>query len=81
LLEVYPRNKATFSIETIPAIGVGKTSRPIRILASNAPHTAVNIDIALANNDITGITIQPSTLNFSSGRTERYFLISVDADF
>lgn len=81
LLEVYPKYKATIKIETIRDIGVGKTSRPIKVTASNAPHTDISIDIKLSNSDATGITIQPHKLLITRGMTERYFLITIDAGF
>mmetsp|Transcript_26229 Transcript_26229/g.4508 ORF Transcript_26229/g.4508 Transcript_26229/m.4508 type:complete len:104 (+) Transcript_26229:4912-5223(+) len=55
LIEVFPKSKASFTVESITDIGIGKTSRPIRIYATNSAHTAVNIDIALLDSNITGI--------------------------
>jgi len=78
---VYSKYKVSFEISDIPKIGKGKTSVPIKVYTPRSPHTDVKITVSLQNTELTGITISPTELNFTPGRNQRYFEVSVDGDF
>lgn len=70
-------SKVSFTVPDVPTIGVGNKTRHLCITTTNAPHTEVTIDLALANADVTGVKFSPNSLKFSPNVNERCFRVQV----
>jgi hypothetical protein len=73
--------KVSFTVEDLPTVGVGNSTRPLCISTINAPHKEVTIDVALSNSDVTGVTFTPNSITFTPNVNRRCFRVAVSSDY
>jgi hypothetical protein len=80
LVEIAPfvKGKYEFVVSSVPSVTAGTTSVPIGISVTNAPHTKVDVNIAVQA--VPSVTVEPAVLTFGPDINQLFFYVTVNAD-